>query len=216
MRRLNLIGERFSKLLVIDEAECHINPSGQRLTRWLCKCECGNEVKVRTTSLNSGNTKSCGCWHKDVHFKHGMIKDVVYKAWCSMIERCSNPNNPRYRAYGGRGIEVCKEWLKFENFYADMGNRPSGCSLDRINVNGNYEASNCRWATYKQQNRNRRNNKLIEFNGEVKCLSEWAECVGIKTHTLLFRLNAGWSIDSALTIPVRQRAGSGMRNNHAK
>lgn len=102
-------------------------------------------------------------------FVHGMSKTSTYKSWEAMIQRCSNASLKAYKNYGGRGIYVCKQWTKFENFYADMGIKPKGCSIDRIDLNGNYEPLNCRWSTMKQQNRNRRNNRLIELNGETMC-----------------------------------------------
>ena len=138
------------------------------------------------------------------NFIHGMSKTSTYKSWEAMIQRCSNASLKSYKNYGGRGISVCYEWTKFEKFYADMGIKPNGCSIDRIDVNGNYDQLNCRWSTMKQQNRNRRNNRLIEFNGETMCVNEWAESLGINKRTLLNRLTNGWEIKKALTHPVRQ------------
>ena len=138
------------------------------------------------------------------NFVHGMSKTSTYKSWEAMIQRCSNASLKSYKNYGGRGISVCDEWTKFEKFYADMGIKPNGCSIDRIDVNGNYDQLNCRWSTMKQQNRNRRNNRLIEFNGETMCVNEWAESLGINKRTLLNRLTNGWEIKKALTHPVRQ------------
>ena len=140
------------------------------------------------------------------NFVHGMSKTSTYKSWEAMIQRCSNASLKSYKNYGGRGISVCDEWTKFEKFYADMGIKPNGCSIDRIDVNGNYNQLNCRWSTMKQQNRNRRNNRLIEFNGETMCVNEWAESLGINKRTLLNRLTNGWEIKKALTHPVRQLA----------
>ena len=138
------------------------------------------------------------------NFVHGMSKTSTYKSWEAMIQRCSNASLKSYKNYGGRGISVCDEWTKFEKFYADMGIKPNGCSIDRIDVNGNYDQLNCRWSTMKQQNRNRRNNRLIEFNGETMCVNEWAESLGINKRTLLNRITNGWEIKKALTHPVRQ------------
>mgnify|MGYP003443861791 FL=1 len=138
------------------------------------------------------------------NFVHGMSKTSTYKSWEAMIQRCSNASLKSYKNYGGRGISVCDEWTKFEKFYADMGIKPNGCSIDHIDVNGNYDQLNCRWSTMKQQNRNRRNNRLIEFNGETMCVNEWAESLGINKRTLLNRLTNGWEIKKALTHPVRQ------------
>jgi hypothetical protein len=123
----------------------------------------------------------------------------AYKSWVAMIQRCTNPNDDRYHAYGGRGIKICKEWLRFEGFLADMGERPEGKSLDRYpDVNGNYELGNCRWASPKEQSCNRRNNHLIKFKGKTETLSRWAELIGIPSGTLRSRIQRGWLLERAL------------------
>ena len=116
-----------------------------------------------------------------------------------MIARCYNPNNAAYNRYGGRGITVCKRWRKFENFLADMGNRPSSkYSIDRIDNSGNYTRENCKWSTMKEQCRNRRNNRLLTLNGETHCVAEWVDIVGIRSDTIRARLKRGWSVERAL------------------
>jgi hypothetical protein len=123
-----------------------------------------------------------------------------------MLGRCFYPACDRYKNYGGRGITVCPEWLSFENFYRDMGDRPSPKhSLDRIDVNGHYCKENCRWATPKEQQNNRSNNRVVEFNGEVRTLAGWAEYIGINYHTLCSRIYAGWSEEAALTTPLKEK-----------
>ena len=126
---------------------------------WICKCECGIEKEVIGGSLKSGKSKSCGCLSRDLTIKHGMEGTAVYNTWASMLTRCRNKNNAFYKNYGGRGISVCDSWLQFENFYADMGDKPEGMSLDRINNDGNYCVENCKWSTPKEQANNRSNSK---------------------------------------------------------
>lgn len=122
-----------------------------------------------------------------------------------MLNRCQNPNVPAYKNYGGRGIAVCQRWLRFENFLADMGERPAGMTIERIDNDGNYEPGNVRWATYKEQTRNNRSTQLVTLHGETKCITDWAAETGIKMPTLWARLRLGWSVEDALTKPVRGR-----------
>ena len=139
---------------------------------------------------------------------HGMYGTAEYCAWRSMLTRCLNRKNNRYRYYGGRGIRVCSRWLSsFQNFYADMGLKPSSKhTLDRIDGSGGYEPGNCRWATYRQQNRNNRHNRYVTYDGLRLCVSEWAERMGIRVGTLLWRLDNGWTVEDALSrIPQKRR-----------
>lgn len=148
-------GEIFTRWTVIKLSS---NKSGNGRNLWLCRCECGTEKEVLTGSLTRGKSKSCGCLGNN---RHGMHKSKEYKTWQSMKERCYNERNKRYSKYGGRGIKVCDRWLEaFENFYEDMGDRPSDIySLERLDVNKDYCPENCIWATYEEQNRNRGKNK---------------------------------------------------------
>ncbi len=203
---IDLTGERFGRLIVVKMVDN--DKWGHH--RWLCFCDCGQEVIVVCGSLRSSNTKSCGCLHKEMvsklftkHGHCGIQKTATYNSWCDMKKRCENPKRKQYNNYGGRGIIVCKRWMKFENFLADMGERSSNNhSIDRINNDGNYCKSNCRWATTKQQGRNKRNNRMFTFNRKTKCLSEWAEEFDINKDSLRWRLNSGWSIEKALATPV--------------
>lgn len=173
--------------------------SGQR--KWLCRCECGTIRAVSTSHLRQGKSKSCGCLDKELASAraktHGMSKTPEYGAWRNMRDRCSNPNTSHYECYGGRGISICDRWMNsFENFFEDMGPRPSPRhSIDRIDVNGNYEPANCRWATVVQQRRNTRVNRIVSYLGKEMCLAEAAELSGISKDTLSMRLRRGWEGD---------------------
>jgi hypothetical protein len=145
----DLTGQRFGSLVVMECAGVRGN------AQWLCKCDCGNEAIVNGNRLTGGNTTSCGCYRVNITTKHGMHRSGTYTSWCKMLTRCTNPNDVAYARYGGRGIAVCERWLRFENFLADMGERPPGTTIDRKENDGNYEPSNCRWADRATQNRNR-------------------------------------------------------------
>lgn len=203
----DLIDQRFGKLVVLGRSD---NNKHERTT-WKCICDCGNIKVIDGCSLTTGNTTSCGCYARELlrskSFLHGLTGTKTHNAWKQMQARCCNPNYPDYSYYGGRGISISPRWLEsFNNFLADMGIAPTGKSLDRIDVNGNYELSNCRWATWKQQANNRRNNRYIEYDGINLTVSQWAEKIGITSASLATRLNAlGWSIEEALTIPSEGR-----------
>lgn len=150
--RQNLLNKRFGKLLVTSFKE-----SLNRACYWNCLCDCGKMTVVQSSHLNCGGTVSCGCHRKEKSTTHGMRNTPEYKVWASMIARCYNPKEQSFEYYGERGIKVCDTWLNsFENFYNDMGGRPSSMSLDRIDVNGDYEKENCKWATVSEQAYNKR------------------------------------------------------------
>jgi hypothetical protein len=153
------------------------------------------EAYVRQDMVGKGNPR----------YKHGLTKHPLFEVWKSMLGRCGNPKDKNYFRYGGRGIIVCDRWKDFVNFLEDMGERPLGMTLERINNDSNYEPQNCRWATVKEQARNRRGQRLIEFNGETKCLSEWAEQYKIIPDTLASRLKAGMDITRALTMKRHEK-----------
>lgn len=212
MPRLNLLGSPpFGRLVVIADAG-----TLRGISRWVCRCKCGNQVTVILGHLRSGHTTSCGCLCKELaarkgHEKaiHGLSRTPIYGLWASMHNRCYLPSHPAYKNYGGRGIIVCERWHTFEYFLADMGMRPEGRTLDRYpDKNGNYSPDNCRWATRKEQQRNRRDNVYITFQGRTMLIVEWAELLRIKFVTLWWRLQ-NWSIERALTEPVHQN-----RNHH--
>ena len=193
--RVDLSGQRFVRLLVQREGGPRIQPNGQRKRRWVCLCDCGKETLVEGSNLTTGNTTSCGCWDLERRIKHGCggsNKTPEYRSWRAMRQRCTNPNNSEWPRYGGRGITVCERWDSFERFLADMGPRPAGHSIDRIDNEQGYSPANCRWATTKQQNRNRRDNRWITFRGERRLRADVAEELGVLSNVLQGRIRLGW------------------------
>ncbi len=192
IRRPIIPGEKFFRLTVISEAPSKKGSSGYPIYCVKVKCECGNEAIVPEYKLRAKHTKSCGCLQKEMATKnlpsethgHSKIKSITreYKTWLGMKQRCDVKSGFVFKHYGARGIKVCERWLNsFENFLADMGSHPGeGYSLDRINANGNYEPSNCRWANWNTQARNRRNNRNVLVNSKVVCVSE--ACVILNVH----------------------------------
>jgi hypothetical protein len=194
-KKKNLAGLFFGKIEIIKEADpCFVGTKRDRRTRWLCRCVCGKEWLVRTSNLTAGNIVSCGCISRT---KHGLHKSPEYSAWRDMIKRCTNPNCKVFKHYGGRGISVCDSWQKFENFYRDMGSRPSGShTLDRIDNEKGYEPCNCRWATMLVQSRNTRRCVRILYAGREMALSEAISMSGLKESTVRGRISSGWPEDS--------------------
>jgi hypothetical protein len=185
-QREDLTGQRFGRLTVIS-----FNGIGnRRKSMWNCLCDCGNEKVVPLGNLKNGHTKSCGCYNIEKilerAFTHRLSGTPEHRAWGAMIQRCTNPNDKGFFNWGMRGIEVCERWLhSFENFLEDMGNRPSkNHTLDRIDNDGNYCKENCRWATPKEQARNRRTNVWYEYNGKRMIAMDWAIELGIHRTTL--------------------------------
>lgn len=194
MLSVDLQGQRFGHLIVLT--------SDRRRGRkaWLCQCECGNRTVVITADLNSGNIKGCGCLVR----LHGMSKTRAHRTWRLMLTRCFNSHERSWKLYGGRGIKVCDRWKQsFLNFYGDMGDPPPGMSIDRINNDGNYEPENCRWATAKEQARNKSSSRLLSYGGKTQSMAAWAEERGIRLGTLHARLVRGWSVERAINVPIR-------------
>ena len=201
----NLTGKRFGRLLVIKEVGRDIK-TRQKL--WLCKCDCGNEKITKTTYLTSGDTSSCGCYRKECELKnlkesrdrkpcktHGMHNTRIYQIWADMKGRCNNENSKAYKNYGKRGIKVCAEWNEdFVSFYrwAIKNGYRENLTIDRIDVNGNYEPNNCRWATWKEQGNNKRTTRKITIYGETKTAYEFEKQYEIKAHLLLDRYDKGY------------------------
>jgi hypothetical protein len=209
LKVINLIGQKFGRLIVIKQARKDKNGH----IHWLCKCSCNKIKIVRGNSLKCGQTQSCGCLQKErtatTHNKHNCSqrgqKFRTYRTWKTMIQRCTNHNDTNYDNYGNRGITVCKRWMNFLNFLKDMGERPIEHSIDRRNNYEGYCKENCYWATLEQQARNKRNNHLETYNDETQCIIIWAEKTGINKRTILWRLKNSWSIEKTLTTPVRKR-----------
>lgn len=199
MKRMDLDGRRFGRLVVLRYSHTAKN------SIWVCRCDCGKSRLVAGSQLTHGQVRSCGCTRgrrTHGHTSRGK-RSATYNVWLLMIQRCTNPSNTNYDRYGAKGVRVCRRWRKFENFLADMGERPPGCSLDRYpDTKGNYGPGNCRWATRRQQDRNRRHNRLLEHDGRVQCLADWADEVGLSRTGLYYRVVlAGWPIAKALATP---------------
>lgn len=217
IKSINLTGKRFGRLIVVKKAKNHITPCGTILTQWLCKCDCGNEIIVYTKNLKNGNTKSCGCYHKEIakqkSTKHGFRHTKLYFIFGAIKARCYNKKNTGYKNYGGRGIKVCDEWLNKENGsinfinWAINNGYKEGLTIDRINTNGDYSPNNCRWASMKEQSNNRRNNHYITINGKTKTLSQWLEIYKISSTQFYFRKRHGMNEVEALTTHRMKKNG---------
>ena len=208
---VDLTGQRFDRLSVIRY---------EGKSNYLCRCDCGKNKIIATSSLKNGLTKSCGCLSSEVHTKHGFNKlsgkDRFYRIWGAMKSRATNPNNTYARNYSQRGINICDEWTDFINFKNDMYKSYQehlekygelNTTIDRIDNEIGYSLKNCKWASRKEQSRNMRTNKIVEFMGESHCLSVWAETTEINGKMLSYRINAGWNIERALTTPINKRLG---------
>lgn len=202
--KIDLAGKRFGKLTAVRfiTREVRNNPN----PGWLCVCDCGSQPIVNSYQLRARLVRSCGCLRIKTVTKHGMHGSLEYKTWQSMKQRCHNPKDASFADYGGRGITVCKRWHRFENFFADMGRKPPGHSLERVDNSKGYSRENCRWATWLDQQNNRRSSRFLTFRGETKTVSQWSRVVGINYVSLLSRLmRHGWSVEKALTTPARYK-----------
>lgn len=190
-------GKRYGRLLVLSEKR---RKSLNDPIMWHCLCDCGRKCLKRPTNIV--RYRSCGCLRGG---SHGMSRTKVYRAHRAILQRCLNKNCRARKNYSGRGITVCTRWLKFENFYADMGDPPTPKhSIDRINNNGNYSPSNCRWATHKEQARNQRSNKKVFYMGKRKTVAEWAEIFGHSSKDIYQRISRGWTAKRAIETPSKR------------
>ncbi len=197
---IDLVGYRFGRWRVLARAS---NCNGT--ARWLCRCDCGTEKDVSGVTLRQGQSKSCHhCARRGDPTVHGHARGgnrtKTYRCWEGMIARCCNPAKTNYSRYGGRGIAVCDRWRQsFQAFMDDMGPKPTGTTIERIDNDGHYEPGNCRWATHTEQQRNLRTNRLLTHKGHTACVAEWADHIGLNANTLRARLRLGWSTERALT-----------------
>jgi hypothetical protein len=211
-------GAKFGRLIVTGVGEPSTEKSGARASTSICLCECGNVKQVRNGSLLQGSSQSCGCATAEAREQrcttHGNgkrnAKTAEYKVWTGINRRVFNKNEKSFPDYGGRGITVCERWRQFENFLEDVGKRPSsGHSIDRIDSNGNYEPGNVKWSTRKEQNNNKRNNRLMTFYGKTMTLVQWSEISQVCRFVIAARLNRlGWSEKASVWTPVKRKIAS--------
>lgn len=217
MPSTNMSGRKFGRWTVVgvEPERCGLH------LQWLCECACGVRRLVYGSSLRQGRSTSCGCLVREkgsirarraaaARPQHGFSgrhnTRPVYRVWAAMKRRCLNPKVREFARYGGRGITVCARWMEFENFLADMGEPHPGMSIDRINVDGNYEPGNCRWATATEQSRNQRSNRMLTIDGETLCVAAWAERSGVNKGAVYARLALGWPERDAVFGSVSNRA----------
>lgn len=209
MKAIDIAGQKFGRLTVVEK----IGSKKGEGVLWKCKCDCGGEVDVTGKKLRNGNTKSCGCIAKEMLIDrnktqgHGMTNSPTWVTWMLMLQRCENPNHKSYGYYGGRGIKVCEQWHDFERFYADMGDRPEGMTIERNDPDAGYEPGNCRWATSEEQGNNKRSSRFVTYDGRTQTIAQWAAEIGISRQALRHRLEAGWSVKEALTMELNHGNG---------
>lgn len=192
MKRNDLVGKRFGRLVVLDD----FGTDKKQNVLWRCMCECGEFAVSTAYDLRKGRVKSCGCLLREgTATKHGMARggksrSPTYNVWAAMVQRCTNPKDKSFAAYGGRGIEVCAGWKEFEGFFADMGECPKGLSLDRRDNNKGYEASNCYWATKMEQARNKRSTVWVVLKGEKVVVKDALRRLGYSGAAMHYQMRA--------------------------
>jgi hypothetical protein len=199
-------GRRYGNLVVLQRGSRN---EKRKLYSWICKCDCGNIKEIIGADLRNGNTLSCGCLSSrtsehNATKTHGLSKSLIYNVYRSMLDRCNNESTKSYKDYGARGISVCNEWLTFEGFYSDMGESyKQGLTIERINYDGNYCKDNCIWIPKRDQGLNKRNNKMVTYNGELVALVKICREKNLNCKTIKHRLNRGWDIEKALSTPIK-------------
>ena len=208
---IDLTGQRFGRLTVIGRTDDYVSPKGHKLVRWLCECDCGNKSCVTTSSLKKGESKSCGCLNREISRKrlltHGDSEARLYHIWRRMKDRCNTETDKNYHHYGGRGISVCQEWddyVVFKEWALNSGYNEQ-LTIDRINVDGNYEPSNCRWVDWTVQANNKRNNHYITYKNKTQSMKDWSNELSIDYSTLRRRIGSGWSPESAFNTPIETK-----------
>jgi len=203
---IDITNERFNRWTVLSRD----GSDTQKQAMWLCECDCGQTKRVTGYCLRSGRSKSCGCLKRDATIArattHGMTGTRFYRAWKNMRNRCLNKNGKDFHRYGGRGIQVCSRWNKFENFKEDMfWSYKDSLEIDRVDNDGDYSKENCRWTTRLQQNNNTSANVNITHKGQSMSVSRWAKSLDMSVQTLWSRLyRYGWTVEDALTKPARK------------
>lgn len=203
---LELIGESFGRLTVEARGDNKVSKGGYTRRMWICRCECGKTTTVSTQDLRRGDVSSCGCLKKEINksffTQHGLHGTKLHNVWCAMKRRCVDKNYKDYNRYGARGIKVCDEWFNdficFYNWSIDNGYK-DGLTIDRKNVNGNYEPDNCRWIDMRSQCNNRRNNVKLEYDGKCLTIAEWSTFLNIPYSRLYMRYKKGWPVNKILT-----------------
>lgn len=206
-----LIGKKFNSWTIVE----HYRDYERATTCVDVVCDCGQKRDgLRLYDVRAGRSKSCGCKSKESIrlkvTKHGFYYHKLYPTYKAMVSRCSKEIDKNYHNYGGRGIKVCDRWLEpsgkgFLNFLEDMGERPEGLTLERVDVNSGYSPENCVWASVQEQSLNKRNSRKLEYKGDVRCLSEWCDLFGVDAEAVSYRLNKGWSIEKAFDTPFRPK-----------
>lgn len=216
MKLVDRTGERYGMLTVIERGGYYVSPAGRKVVKWVCRCDCGNIIEVTGVHLHSGNSLSCGCYGRQQRLKavkkgtHNKSRTRIYHIWQLMKYRCLNPAAANYSTYGGRGITVCDDWKSrngFESFYEWSVNNgyDDSLSLDRIDVNGNYEPENCRWVDEETQHNNTQSSVKITYNGKTMTAAQWAREIGVDRHTIYDRLRKGLPIEEVLGPRKKQK-----------
>lgn len=196
----DLTGQKFGMLTAIKRVEDKVSSTGKHYVMWLCKCDCGNDKVVARSALVKNETRSCGCLKGE---SHGMSNTRLNEIWMGMKRRCNDPQRKDYKNYGGRGIKVCDEWEKsfiaFRDWALTNGYNDT-LTIERMDVNGNYEPENCTWATREEQANNKRDNRFLTYNGKTQTVSQWSRELDISENTIRNRINQGLTDEEVLTI----------------